>query len=59
MIRFPFRILLKEFDGKLDLIPIQRPIKVDEMHELTLKQCLTEIVPGIMEIDNKSIIIAE
>lgn len=57
LIRFPFRILLKGFDDKLDLIPIQRPIKVDEMHELTLEECLTEIVPGIMEMDNKSIII--
>lgn len=50
LIRYPFRLLLKGFNDKIDLIPISRPIKIDENHILTLQECLIEIIPGIMEM---------
>eukprot|EP01084_Bolivina_argentea_P123173 218293_1 len=59
MIRFPFRIILRGFndDNKyknIDLIPIQRPINVENNIKLTLNKCLNDIIPGIMEMYNNA-----
>lgn len=62
MMRYPFRIILRGFDEehntqkKIDLIPIQRPIKVnnDENDKdgniITLEKCLKDIIPGVMQM---------
>ena len=50
LIRYPFRILLKGFNENVDLIPIQRPVKVEENegnNDLTVDKCLTDIVQGM------------
>ena len=48
LIRYPVRIILRGFDPSLDLIPIQRPIQVQNNESMTLNQCLTDIIPGVM-----------
>merc|ERR1711997_1356393 len=55
MIRYPFRIIVRGFNDdenykNIDLVPIQRPVKVEQDNEdkLTLDKCLNDIIPGIM-----------
>lgn len=62
MMRYPFRIILRGFDEgdntqkKIDLIPIQRPIKVNNDENdtdgniITLEKCLKHIIPGVMQM---------
>merc|ERR1712154_220772 len=57
MIRYPFRIIVRGFNDdenykNIDLVPIQRPVKVEQDNEdkLTLDKCLNDIIPGIMEM---------
>lgn len=49
MIRYPFRIILRGFNINVDMVPIQRPVQLEEDDSLTLKECLSQIVPGVME----------
>ena len=50
MTRYPFRIILRGFNINVDMVPIQRPLPLSEEDDsLTLKECLSQIVPGVME----------